>query len=307
MSALDGVLRVGLRMMPRRMLWMVARKYVAGSRLEDAVVAIERLRDQGYGTILDVLGEDVRDKAVAESVLASYVSALDALTGVDPGCIVSVKPTHLGLAIDPSLCERLLAELCRAAAARNRFVRFEMEEAPTIDDTLGVFLRVRRDHDNLGCVIQARLFRSEADVTLLLDRVAGLSVRLVKGIYLEPSEIAWTLPADIAASFVRLAGKLLDGGAFLGLATHDGEMSLDLLRLLSERGLDCGEDQQRRYEFQCLMGVRPGFAADMRAQGHPVRIYVPYGEEWHAYSLRRLERNPEIARHVLRSLLRGDG
>jgi len=304
MSVFDGMLRAGLRLMPRSLLWLVARKYVAGSRLADAIAAIERLRGEGYGTILDALGEDVRETAVAEAVLASYVAALDDMADVDPGCIVSVKPTHLGLAIDPGLCERQLRELCRAAAARGRFVRFEMEDAPTVDDTLAVFLNVRRDHENLGCVIQSRLFRAEADVERLLDAVPGLNVRLVKGIYIEPSEIAWTEPSDISASFVRLTKTLLDGGAFVGLATHDAVMGKELLALLAERGLDRGEPDRRRYDIQCLMGVRPEFAADMLARGHSVRVYVPYGDDWHAYSLRRLERNPEIARHVMRAVFR---
>ncbi|MHC4845287.1 MAG: proline dehydrogenase family protein [Planctomycetota bacterium] len=304
MSVFDGMLRAGLRLMPKRMLWLVARKYVAGSRLEDAIAAIERLRSEGYGTILDVLGEDVREAAVAEAVVADYIASLDALDAADPDCIVSAKPTHLGLAVDPALCERLLRELCTAAAAHGSFVRFEMEDATTVEATLDVFVRVRRDHENLGCVLQSRLFRTEADLERLLDEVPGLNVRLVKGIYLEPAEIAWTEQADITASYVRLAKRMLDGDAFLGLATHDAAMSREILALLSERGLDRGEAGRRRYEFQCLMGVQPGFAAAMRDEGHLVRMYVPYGKDWHAYSMRRLEHNPEIARHVMRALFR---
>jgi proline dehydrogenase len=304
MSVLDGMLRAGLRLMPRRVLWMVARKYVAGARLEDALAAIERLRGEGFGTILDVLGEDVRDAAVAEAGAVDYIASLDALDGADPDCIVSVKPTHFGLAVDPALCDRLLRELCAAAAAHGRFVRFEMEDATTVDHTLDVFLAVRRDHENLGCVLQSRLFRTEADLERLLEAVPGLNVRLVKGIYLEPAEIAWTEPGDITASYVRLAKRILDADAFLGLATHDAAMSAEILGLLSDRGLDRGDPARRRYEFQCLMGVQPGFAAAMRDQGHLVRTYVPYGKDWHAYSMRRLEHNPEIARHVMRALFR---
>jgi proline dehydrogenase len=307
MSFVDGILRTGLRLLPRSILWVVARKYVAGSTLEDAIAVIDRLRGEGYGTILDVLGEDVREPELAEAVLQGYVDALPALERSDPGCVISVKPTHLGLAIDPALCERLLRELCRAASGHGRFVRFEMEDASTVQDTLDVFLSVRRDYEALGCVIQSRLFRTEADVERLLDEVPGLNVRLVKGIYLEPAEIAWTEPADISARYLHIAKALLDGGAHVGLATHDAPMADRLRQALSERGLDRGPADQRRYEFQCLMGVQPAFAAAMREQGHQVRMYVPYGEDWHAYSLRRLERNPEIARHVLRSLFSRGG
>jgi proline dehydrogenase len=127
---------------------------------------------------------------------------------------------------------------------------------------------------------------------------------LVKGIYIEPPAIAWTEDRDISASYVELARILLDGGAFVGLATHDGTLAGQLLALLAERRLDRGEARSRRYEFQCLMGVRREFAEELRDAGHHVRIYVPYGKDWHDYSMRRLTRNPAIARHVIRALFR---
>lgn len=303
---LDGVVRAGLPLVPRRVLWTVARRYVAGSELPDALAAIARLRGEGFGTILDVLGEGVERIEQAREAAAEYHRALQALPGTDPACVVSVKPTHLGLQLDRELCARLLAELCAAAAQQSRRVRLEMEDAPTIDGTLEVFRRLRGQHGNLGCVLQSRLFRTEADCTALLAEGPGLNVRLVKGIYLEPAAIAWTEDADIVRSYVKLAQRLFDGGAFVGLATHDGVMARELCRLLAERGLDRGPPGQRRYEFQCLMGVRREFAQEMRDAGHPVRVYVPYGRDWHAYSLRRLRRNPQIARHVLRAMLRGE-
>jgi proline dehydrogenase len=306
MSVLDGVVRAGLPLIPRRVLWTVARRYVAGDELADALAAITRLRGEGFGTILDVLGEGVTRTEQAQAAAAEYHRALAALPAADPACVVSVKPTHLGLELDKDLCTRLLAELCTAAASQSRPVRFEMEEAPTIDGTLEVFRSLRARHGNLGCVLQSRLFRTEADVRALLAEGPGLNVRLVKGIYLEPAAIAWTEAPDIARSYVKLARLLLEGGAFVGLATHDGVMARELCALLAELGLDRGPAAQRRYEFQCLMGVRREFAQEMRAAGHPVRVYVPYGRDWHAYSLRRLRRNPQIARHVMRAMLRGE-
>ena len=307
MSVLDGVVRAGLPLVPRRLLWTVARRYVAGDRLSDALTAVARLRGEGFGTILDVLGEGVASVAQAQAAAAEYQRALAALPAVDPGCVVSVKPTHLGLLLDTVLCERLLSDLCTAAARQGRRVRLEMEDAPTVDATLAVFRGLRARHPNLGCVLQARLFRTEADARALLAEGPGLNVRLVKGIYLEPASIAWTAAPDIARSYVQLARLLLDGGAFVGLATHDGAMAADLDAFLRERGLDRGEPGARRYEYQCLMGVRADFARAQRDAGHAVRIYVPYGSDWHAYSLRRLRHNPQIARHVLRAMLRGEG
>ncbi|HEX5011895.1 MAG TPA: proline dehydrogenase family protein, partial [Planctomycetota bacterium] len=163
MSLLDGVVRAGLPLVPRRVLWTVARRYVAGDDLPAALAAIARLRGEGFGTILDVLGEGVENVAQAQAAAAEYQRALQALPAVDAGCVVSVKPTHLGLLLDPALCERLLSELCTAAARQGRRVRFEMEDAPTVDGTLAVFRALRARHPNLGCVLQARLFRTEAD------------------------------------------------------------------------------------------------------------------------------------------------
>jgi proline dehydrogenase len=303
---LNRVVLAALPLVPRRALWVVAQRYVAGDDLPAALAAIAARRAEGFGTILDVLGENIESTAQAEAAAREYHRALEALPGVDPACELSVKPTHLGLLLDRALCERLLSELCTAAAAQGRRVRFEMEDAPTIDATLAVWSALRPRHDNLGCVLQARLFRTEADVTRLLAGPRP-DVRLVKGIYLEPAAIAWTEPADISASYVRLARQLLDGGAFVALATHDGVMAGPLLALLAERGLDRGESRQRRYEFQCLMGVRREFAQELRDAGHHVRIYVPYGKDWHAYSLRRLRRNPTIALHVTRALFTRGG
>jgi proline dehydrogenase len=296
-----------LPLIPRRALWVVAQRYVAGDDLPAAIDAIRRLSGEGFGTIIDVLGENISSPSEAESAAREYHRALAALSGVDAGCVLSVKPTHLGLLLDRALCERLLSDLCIAAAAQGRRVRFEMEDAPTVDATLAVFGRVRSKHANLGCVLQSRLFRTEKDVAALLAAGPGLNVRLVKGIYIEPKEIAWTAPAEISASYLRLARQLFDGGATVALATHDGELAPQLVAMLRERGLDRGDPRARRYEFQCLMGVRREFAESMRDAGHHVRIYVPYGKDWHAYSLRRLKRNPAIAMHVTRALFRRGG
>ncbi|HZM00089.1 MAG TPA: proline dehydrogenase family protein [Planctomycetota bacterium] len=309
MSLVDGLVRAGLPLIPRRVLWTVARRYVAGDELPDALAAVTRLAAEGFGTILDVLGEGVESEAQARAAAAEYHRALEQLPPVDPHTVISVKPTHLGLSLAPDgeLCAGLLSELCASAAAQGRRVRLEMEEAPTVDATLSVFRRLRGRHPNLGCVLQSRLFRTKADVERLLAEGPGLNVRLVKGIYLEPASIAWTQDTEISRSYLELARRLLDGGAFVGLATHDATLAERLLAELRGRGLDCGPAARRHYEFQLLLGVRRELADAWREAGHHVRIYVPYGRDWHAYSLRRLERNPQIARHVIKALLSGGG
>ncbi len=304
MSLFDRLVLASLPLVPKAVIWTVAKRYVAGAELSDALDRIRAVRAEGFGSILDVLGEGVADLAAAEGAVAEYERAMDALPDVDAGTTVSVKPTHLGAMLDADACERLLGRLCERAAEQGRRVRFEMEDAPTIDVTLDVFRRVRERHDNVGCVLQARLFRTAADVTALLRDVDGLDVRLVKGIYLEPPDIAWTEDADISRSYVELAQQLVEGGAFVGFATHDDAVADRCVALAERAGLVTGPADARRYEFQLLMGVRKREAERLRDAGHAVRIYVPYGRDWHAYTQRRLQANPEIARHVIRAFFR---
>jgi proline dehydrogenase len=301
---IDWAVRTSLPLLPRSVIWLVARRYVAGADLADALARISAVRADGYGAIIDVLGEGDGDRAEAEAAAKEYHQALAGLEGVDPECPISVKPTHLGLSVDEDLCRRLLSELCEAAAAAGRRVRFEMEDAPTIDGTLRVFSAVRSEFPNVGCVIQARLFRSADDIARLLEQGPGLDVRLVKGIYLEPESIAWTRHQDISDSFVRLAGQLIEGGARVALATHDGAVADACVELARNAGWCEAEPSERPYEFQLLMGVRADEAARLLGAGHRVRIYVPYGRDWHAYSMRRLAHNPEVARHVIRAFFR---
>ncbi len=304
MSILNQLVRLSLPLIPKPIIWTVARRYVAGAELSAALHRIELVKADGFGAILDVLGEAVADMDEAREAAAEYGRALDELPAIDPDATVSVKPTHLGATLDKQECIELLSGLCRRASEQGRRVRLEMEDAPTIDVTLEVFRAVRSRFDNLGCVLQARLFRTAADVEALLADVDGLDVRLVKGIYLEPAEIAWTEPEDISKSYLQLAEQLLAGGASVSFATHDTPLADSCVDLARAIGLVEGEPSTRRYEFQLLMGVRKLEAVRLRDAGHRVRIYVPYGRDWHAYTQRRLKANPEIAMHVMRALFK---
>jgi len=305
MGLLDQLVVRGLPLIPRALLWTVAKRYVAGHSLEQALERISALRAEGFGTILDVLGEGESSEALAREAAELYAGTLEPLAAADPDCAVSVKPTHFGLLVSEELCAELLDALCAAAAAQGRRVRLEMEDAPTIDGTLRVFERVRAARDNLGCVLQARLFRTADDVERLLARFPDLDVRLVKGIYLEPASIAHTEHDAITANYILLADRLLASDARIGFATHDDVLVEHVEAAVTTARLDAPERADRRYEFQVLMGVRKPLAERLRDAGHRVRVYVPFGAEWHAYTLRRLRENPEVARHVMRALLTG--
>lgn len=301
MGLFDSVIRRSLPLLPKAVVWVVARRYVAGSGLEHALQRISSLRAAGFDTILDELGESIEHTDQAEEAVCEYERAMDALQDIDPDCAISVKPTHLGLLLDQTLCEQLLSRLCLRAAACRRRVRFEMEDSPTVDATLDVFCKLREQHPNLGIVLQARLFRTADDVERLLEGGAALNVRLVKGIYIEPATIAWTDPAEISRSFIELGRRLVQAGAFVAFATHDNVVADACAEIVARAGRCDVPAKERSYEYQLLMGVRTAEAERLLSAGHRVRVYVPYGKDWHAYSMRRLARNPEVARHVIKA------
>ena len=293
MSLLDRLALSTLPLVPRPLMRVLASRYIAGERLEDALAKLEELARRGHPGILDVLGEDVGSEEAARRVVDEYGLAAEALTRRGLDAYVSVKPTHLGLRLSEHLALELFQDLAARCRRDGRFLRVEMEDHTTTDATLRIFEELRRGFDNVGIVLQSRLLRTPADI----DRLAPgpLSVRMVKGIYLEPPAIAHVDPEPIREAYVACTQKLLDRGAYVSLATHDDGLAARLFALLAELGL--GRD---RYEMQVLMGVREPLWAEWMAAGHPVRVYVPFGPEWRAYSTRRLQKNPNIFRHVVR-------
>lgn len=284
---------------PRFVLWRVARRYVAGESLEDALARLRTLWAAGHPGIIDILGEDVRGEAAVREVARRYQEASDAVARAGLDAYVSVKPTHLGLRESEALALELYGLLAGHCARNGQFLRVEMEDHTTTDGTLRVFEALRREHANVGVVLQSRLFRTRDDVEALLrGGELPLAVRLVKGIYLEPAAIAHTQPVPIREAYFELARRLLEGGARVSFATHDAPLAERLIALVEELGVP-----RERYEFQVLLGVAERLWADWQRRGHTVRVYVPFGPDWQPYSLRRLRENPEILGHVVRATL----
>jgi len=278
---------------------IVAGRYIAGETLEEALDELRANRDQGFGGILDELGEEVESAEAARKVAASYRRSATILAEQELDTYVSIKPTHLGLHIDEELAFELYSEVAEHCASLGRHVRVEMEDHTTTDATLRIFERLRREHDNVGVVLQSRLLRTPADIDALAP--GPVSVRMVKGIYLEPSDIAHVEPDPIREAYVECSRQLLERGAHVAFATHDDVLADRLIALVKDLGLG-----PERYEFEVLMGIQRHLWEQWRDDGHRVRVYVPYGPEWRAYSLRRLKRNPEIFRHVARNMFRRD-
>jgi proline dehydrogenase len=297
-KAFDRLVAASLPAVPRLVVRKIADRYIAGETLEDAVATVRGLNALGAMATVDVLGEFISRPEEAEETATQYERALDAIAAGQLDANVSVKLSALGIEIDRALVDRTLARVLRSARRHRIFVRIDMEHSGLIDETLDVYRGLRgAGHDDVGIVIQSYMRRAEADVAALADLTP--SVRLVKGIYLEPEDIAYQAMPEINASYLRLLEQLVEQGSYVAIATHDPALLDGALNLIDRRGL--GRD---RYEFQMLLGVAEEARRKLIADGHRLRVYVPYGRAWYAYSVRRLKENPSIAGYVARDVVR---
>jgi proline dehydrogenase len=277
---------------PRPVVQKLSERYIAGPELKDAREAVRRLNAEGKVATIDVLGEEITTEEEAAAIVRSYQDVFADIERCDLQSGVSVKPTALGLKLGYGICRDNLRTVVEDAASRDNFVRIDMEDSSTTDDTLRLYRELRESgHDNVGVVLQAMLRRTIADVGALADLKP--SVRLCKGIYVEPAEVAYQEYEAVRAAFVRALEALLEAGCEVGIATHDEWLLDEGRRLVSEHGLARNE-----YEFQMLLGVRPALGDQLVREGHKLRIYVPFGRHWYAYSLRRLQENPKIAGYI---------
>ncbi|HUR26727.1 MAG TPA: proline dehydrogenase family protein [Planctomycetota bacterium] len=281
---------------PKPVMRVFARNYIAGETLPDALAKLRELAHDGHPGILDILGEDVTTEAASRAVAAEYMAAAAELARAKLDCYVSIKPTHVGLRLSPALALKQYAEIAKHLKPLGLFLRVEMEDASTTDATIALFEALRAEHDNVGIVLQSRLFRTPDDIAAL--KPGPLSVRMVKGIYLEPAKIAHTEVEPIREAYIACTKQLMARRAKLSLATHDDIMAVKLLPLVTAAGYAKSE-----YELQVLLGVRSELWARWKSEGHTVRVYVPYGPEWKPYSLRRMRKNPQIFWHVVRASL----
>lgn len=292
------------RKTPQRLLTSLpaARKlpqrFIAGETLEDALAAIRRLNADGFEVTLDHLGESVTNPAEAEATCRGYLEVMDRLRSEGLRANISIKLTALGLALDEALAVRNVQALVERACKLQAFVRIDMEGSPFTERTLRAFRNANGPRDRLGIVIQSYLRRSAQDVPDLL--AYGARIRLVKGAYKEPPDIAFPGKADVDASFVNLMQKMLASGIYHAIATHDPAMIDATLGFARQHNI--GPDA---FEFQMLYGVGRRLQRDLRQKGYRVRIYVPYGREWYPYFMRRLAERPANVLFLIRSLLRG--
>ncbi|MGE5481146.1 MAG: proline dehydrogenase family protein [Chloroflexota bacterium] len=284
-------------MLPKSFVKVVAGKYIAGPNLSDAVRVTQDLMRVGGMSTIDVLGEFVETREKAQLELAAVMKVLEAIHDNNLKSYLSVKPTSLGLGIQAQFGYENIKKVVSKARDYHLFVRLDMENSPYTDLTLDMYRKLREEgFDNVGIVLQAYMRRSESDVRSLLPLKPN--VRLCKGIYVESERIAYKGREEIRSNYKLLLRALLDGGCYVGIATHDEPLIRDAEGLIRERNLGKSD-----YEFQMLLGVREDRRSELLRAGHPLRVYVPFGEDWYGYSVRRLNENPQIAGHIVKSIL----
>jgi proline dehydrogenase len=262
------------------------------------MATVQELAGEGAMATLDLLGEEISDRDRARATADEYERMLESIAASKLPANVSIKPTSLGLKIDAAVCRENVERVVAVARRLENFVRLDMEDATTTDATLGLYRELHPRYGNLGVVLQAYMRRTLADIDSL--PAANANVRICKGIYIEPRRVAFKAYETVRLNFLQALEKLLARGVYVGIATHDEHLVCGALALVDRLGVP-----RDRYEFQMLLGVEAELRRILIGQGHRLRVYVPYGRDWYPYSVRRLRENPEIARHVLRSLQSG--
>lgn len=299
MNPINSLVIFGLRVTPKPILFLFARRYIAGPELSDALRVIKELNARGILATVDLLGETLSDERAVMEVVKTYKEVLRELDRERLAADISIKPTHFGLLIDKEFCYGNVKEVVQAAAEVNRLVCMDMEDSPTVDATLEIYERLRNEgHENVGWVSQTMLRRAAGDAR----RMARWKpvVRICKGIYREPLEIAFGEPYVVQRNFGLVARTLASAGSYPAFATHNERMIWEALAVVHELGL--GPDQ---YEFQMLYGVKERLRDILLAEGHRLRLYVPFGRDWKPYVIRRFKENPDMLGHVIKALFMG--
>ena len=303
--------------MPKWFVGWVSRRYVAGPTLDDAVKVMKRLSSEGSCFTVDVLGEEIKSMEEAKFFLEEYKNVVKAIIENQLDSNLSIKPTAFGLLLDEKEGMENIETLVKMANDNNLFVRLDMEDHRVTDATIQVMLDMHsKGLENVGVVLQGRLFRTVDDINKIKQILgAKADYRICKGIYLEPSEISHTERKPIIDATNEAIDAMLDAGSYVGIASHDYPVVNYALDALKSRGMgpnipdpreNSGPKRDNKghgYEFQMLLGVRGNLRRKLSKEGHRTRVYVPYGEKWYEYSIRRLQENPTIGTQIVKSFL----
>ncbi len=295
MNLINKLVVTILPFIPKPLVRFFASRYIAGESLSDAARVVTELSAKRVMATIDVLGEDITKNEEAIDAREACKNVLRMIAELKLNANLSVKLTQFGLKLDKEFCYANVREVVELAVSFNNFVRIDMEDHTCTDDTIEIFTRLKKDFPNVGIAVQAYLKRTEADVQRLIELGAGF--RLCKGIYIEPAEIALKNRKEIRENYLKLLDLMFSKKAYVGIATHDSYLVDGAKKLIAKYQL-----QPNEYEFQMLLGVRNDLRDALIAGGHRLRVYVPFGSKWHAYSLRRFKENPEVAGYVFKAL-----
>ena len=288
-----------IELLPRSFIKIFAYKYVAGEIAENAITVVKDLNKKGFAVTLDILGEHVSNKNTAEEICNEYQKLLIEIKQNDLDCNLSIKPSHLGMDINFDCAKKNIMDIIEKANEYNNFIRIDMEDSTQTDLTIKLYNELKRNHDNVVIVHQAYLHRSEKDIKNN-SKMKNFNFRLCKGIYKESPEIAMHDGEKINENYILLVKTLLRGQGYACIATHDLELINQIEKFIEEN-----EISPNRFEFQVLFGVPMGNKLEhLKEKGYKVRIYVPFGEAWFDYSIRRLKENPKIISYIIGNIFK---
>jgi len=287
--------------MPKKLVWVFSKRYIAGETLEEGLLASKLLNEKNIEVTVDILGEFISTIDEAERNRDEYKEVIERFTSENVKGNFSVKPTMFGLLIDKEVCYNYIREIVQLAASKDSFVRIDMEDSQCVDMEMDIFRRLRTEFPkHVGLVVQAYLRRTHSDLEALndLNTVANpISFRLCKGIYIEPENIAFKDFDEVRAHFLADLKYMFKNKMYVGIATHDKYLVEESMKLIKEMNVS-----KNLYEFQMLYGVTPELRQTIVSKNHLMRVYVPYGSQWFNYSTRRLKENPKMAQHIIKAL-----
>jgi proline dehydrogenase len=295
MNPINKLLVGVMPIFPKKLVRIFANRYIAGDKLSEAIEKVTSLNTKNILATMDVLGESIKDKKEAIKSKDESIEVLNTINKTRVNSNLSIKLTMLGLNIDFNLCLSLVTEILECAKSYNNFVRIDMEDSSVTEATIKIFEEVRKKFDNFGLVLQAYMRRSEKDILRLTEVKANF--RLCKGIYIEPETVAYKGKQEIRDNYLKLLRLMFEKKAYVGIATHDDYLIEGAKKIISEFGLTKDE-----YEFQMLLGVKEKLRNKIVSGGDKMRVYVPFGERWYQYSIRRFKENPNVALQVIKSI-----
>ena len=297
MNLLNPMIKATLPLVPKPIVRRIAKPYIAGETLPELITVVQELNHHRFIVATSILGEFVTEVKDAEEAVQQYQEVLTEIKDLKLESNIHIKLSHFGLKLDKEVCYNNLINILKTAADCGNFVRIDMEDSTCTDDTLEIYKRAREKFENVGVVIQACMKRSNEDIDSL--KAMKANVRICKGIYIEPPEIAHHDREIVRQNYSTLLKDLLGAGCYVGIATHDKWLVDDAFQTIEELALD-----HSQYEFQMLYGVDPQLRQMIRDAGHRMRVAVPFGPSWYPYSIRRLRKNPTVARYVLQALFK---